>query len=55
MVHNIAIPSYKSTNDLILEYNQFFLESETINKKYQMENPADHIKHKEDDVLMNEI
>lgn len=37
------------------EYSQFFLESETINRKYQMENPADHIKHKEDDVLINEI
>lgn len=55
VVHNIAIPSYKSSSELISNYSQFFLEVEIINKNYQLENPADHFKHKEDDVLINEI
>jgi hypothetical protein len=36
VVHNIAIPSYKSVVDLVSEYSEFFLETEAINKKYQM-------------------
>jgi len=53
VVHNIALPSYRSISELIGQYGGFFAETEYINKKYLLENPADHVKHKEDDALTN--